>query len=92
MFSVPELILQRYKHLQNFEEFILNAVSEEYRGEASEYLSKKREELSQRCREEVHKAVGLYVTEVYSALMLIRAAVVKPYKWLYEMFVEEKVK
>ncbi len=92
MLSVPELILRRYKHLQNFEEFIINAVSEECRGEASEYLSRKREELSQRCRGEVHKAVGLYVAEVYSALMLIRTAVVKPYKLLYEMFATEKVK
>jgi hypothetical protein len=83
--SVLELIYQRFKHLEKPKEFILQAVSEQCRAEASEFFGGKRGKLSKSCEGEVVSAVYVYITEAYLMLKSLNA-VTKPYKVLYELF------
>lgn len=83
--SVLELIYQRFKHLEKPKEFILQAVSEQCRAEASEFFSGKRGELSKNCENEVVSAAYMYAAEVYLMLKPLNA-VVKSYRALYELF------
>ena len=86
--SILELIYQRFKHLEEPKEFILQAVSEQCRAEAYEFFGGRKGELSKNCENEVANAAYLYAAEVYLMLKPLNA-VVKSYKALYELFAEK---